>query len=241
MDFAGNQLAGARSGGGLVDFSRIFPKDASVFLRYDQAGQTVNVAVTCGDVFSKTNVVTIVWPESEGQVQAPQVNAKVECVTMLRGRLMQFPARISGLHHDTRLTLMLALDQECRIVNLRKHERYRVFGWVSLREAAPTPSPEGRQPMDLSEGGFGACVAEPDLAVGQSCRFQLLADVYSSAEYSQSFPSLEISGAAILRRASNDGDTQQMRVGAQFSELPADDRQQLREWLAKNQSRLCHV
>jgi hypothetical protein len=243
MNVARNQLAEAGFGGGPVDFSRIFPRDASVFLRYDHSGKTVNVAVTCRDVFSKTNVMTIVWPEGEGlpSMTPPHVNDRVECVTMLRGRLMQFPAKISGLHRDARLTMMLALDPKCRIINLRKHERFRVYGWVSLSAKAPAKVEQDRLPMDLSTGGFGAGISEPGLEVGQECPFHMLADVYSSAQHSQGCPSLEISGTALLRRVASDREVQQPNIGAQFSELPAEDERRLREWLVKNQPRLCLV
>jgi hypothetical protein len=84
-------------------------------------------------------------------------------------------------------------------------------------------------------------VAGSELAVGQTCGFELLADVYSSAEHSQEYPSLQIGGSAILRRVAHDSDQQLVRIGAQFTELPAEENRQLREWLAKNRSRLCLV
>jgi len=239
----GNSLTAARPGSGTVDFSRIFPKDASVFLRYDSGGKTVNVAVTCQETFDKTNVVTLIWPETDGlsAIGPPPLNAKVECVAMLRGRLMQFPARISGLHRDQNLTLMLALDSRCRIVNLRRHERFRAFGWVQLGKPDNSQSPNVRQELDLSLGGFGASIAVMEWEVGQELDFALHADVYSSEEHSQAFPSLEISGSAILRRVSKDSETAQIRIGAEFSDLAVDTFQRLKTWLASNASRLCAV
>jgi hypothetical protein len=239
----GDSLATPRPEAGMVDFSKIFPKDASVFLRYDSGGKIVNVAVTCLATFDKTNVMTLVWPEASGQAASgpPPLNARVECVAMLRGRLMQFPAKISGLHHDQNVTLMLALDPHCRIVNLRRHERYRVFGWVRFGKAAEPDIAEIRQEMDLSLGGFGTPAAETGWEVGQELEFSLHADVYSSEEHSQAFPSLELSGSVVIRRISKQSEAQRQGVGAEFSDLSIETFQRLKDWLATNASRLCAV
>lgn len=243
MQDTGRSLSSTRPGAGMVDFSRVFPKDTNVYLRYDSGGKTVNVAVTCQETFDKTNVLSLAWPEANEQAPGspPPLNSRVKCVAMLRGRLIQFPAKVCGLHQDQHVTLMLALDPHCRIVNMRRHERYRVFGWVHLGGDAQAKSPETRQQLDLSLGGFGATVSESELESGQEVEFLLHADVYSSEEHSQEYPPLEIRGNAILRRLGTDDESQQTRIGAEFCDLPAESFEQLKEWLTTNISRLCTV
>ena len=106
-----DQLSVSGLGKDFLDYGKIFLRETSIFLRYDQEGTAFNVPVTCEAASDKTNIVTMIWPDGkQGDVHSPPpVNAKVTCITMLRGRLLQLPARVSGLCKEKQMSLMLAV------------------------------------------------------------------------------------------------------------------------------------
>ena len=235
-----DQLAGGVFGKEFVDYGKLFLRDTSIFLRYDQDGISANVPVTCKEASDKTNVVTMLWPDSKeaGVAPPPHVNAKVTCITMLRGRLLQLPARISGLCKEKQLTLMLAMDKAGRVVNLRKHPRYRVFGWVLMGEFTTSESLAQRHEMNISLGGFGANIIEWQWAIGNDYPFKLTAQIFASEEQNNSTPSLKFSGSAVVRRAVSASEAQLLQIGAEYVELAPADAQELATWLEENRGHL---
>jgi hypothetical protein len=226
-----------------IDYGKLFLRETSIFLHYDQGGIKANVPVTCQEASEKTNIVTMVWPDGKeaSVVHPPPLNAKVTCITMLRGRLLQLPARISGLHKDKQLKLVLAMDKSSRIINLRKYPRYRVYGWVLMGEFTSYDSLAQRQEMDISLGGFGASIIEWEWAVGSDYPFKLTAQVFASEERNKSTPSLMFDGSAVVRRFEPSTAPQQLQVGAEFAEIDPSNHEQLRLWLVENRALLREV
>jgi hypothetical protein len=212
-----------------------FASGVTIHLRKDGWKSAPMVRVTSqGIVQDNPCMLSLQWNEDAAKgFGRPQEGEKYTCHSMARGVLYVAVGEIAEIATGQLPRIRLRMQDPCLALSLRQHQRYLVLRQGELADLADmkTTSSKIPRPLDLSLGGFSFEVGEAGWEVGEQARFNLELFVDQSGQPRRDLPSLQLTGLASVRSIFRLDGVGKVRLGCQFCDLAADQREQLEFWL----------
>jgi len=235
-----------------------FLMDGNVHLRYPQPGGDEKLCPVRSLSVAGGMLIAEWTTEAKTQGLPPENQQDLSIYAMRKGVLHVCSGKVMDTTHNDCQRLRIKVDSSITKVSLRKHQRYVIRGLLSVGPSSGeyTYVQDSDREMDLSLGGFGCRLPRSELdkvisgqggsASGNygygedidpavmtfSIRLVAYADCCGKANHD--LPAVTLVCHAELRRRVRIDHSHLDTAGFQFADMPLDEHETLKLWLAAN-------
>jgi len=207
----------------------------AAFVRVNDNPEALLSLVYCLGYEEGTGTLQLQWSkEAASHTIAPPRGDVVKCHVVMKGVLYSVQGTVRDISEGPMPLIKLKVPITCLAVALRKHQRYSVLGCLRLSDHTGQDDfyMKSFEPMNISYGGFGACLPPIPWQKETSKAFSLKVLAEREGAPIIELPSLELSGATMLCRRSRPTPEGKTFVGCAFQLLTGRGSAVLECWLS---------